>query len=256
MKKLTFADELVEAILSGRKTETWRVNDEKGIQSGDIIACYARPHGNLFGYVQVQQVSVKTFRELESSNSHEHEQYANAEEMYAVYRSYYGKDIGTETSVKVVSFMLLEKEVALRLDAAKKAIVHTDGGSRGNPGPSAAGYIIETPEGDFLARGGEYLGVTTNNQAEYLAVREALERCKELGVSEIAFFCDSMLVVNQMNGSFQIKNRDLWPVHTAIKQLIDTFHRVTFTHVPREQNVAADHEVNVLLDQHRDTTRS
>lgn len=133
----------------------------------------------------------------------------------------------------------------------KSFIVHTDGGSRGNPGPSAAGYVIEDLKGQILVEGGEYLGITTNNQAEYQAVRIALVECSRLGGRRLQFYIDSMLVVNQMNGIFKVKNRDLWPIHENVKLLMKEFNEVTFTHVRREKNVAADTKVNEVLDNYK-----
>ena len=126
--------------------------------------------------------------------------------------------------------------------------IFTDGGSRGNPGPSASGYVIMTTEDQILEEGGEYIGVTTNNQAEYQAVKLALENARKYGQPQIDFYIDSLLVVNQMNGVFKIKNRDLWPIHQNIKELSAQFKKVTFTHVRREFNKLADAQVNQVLD--------
>jgi ribonuclease HI/pterin-4a-carbinolamine dehydratase len=126
----------------------------------------------------------------------------------------------------------------------------TDGGSRGNPGPSAAGYVLFDGNDKILADEGVYLGVTTNNQAEYTALKLGLEAALKLGAREIDCYLDSLLVVNQMRGIFKIKNRDLWPVHGAIKDLVGKFKRVHFTHVPREHNKMADAAVNRALDEH------
>lgn len=131
------------------------------------------------------------------------------------------------------------------------AVIYADGGSRGNPGPSASGYVIMDKNQMVLAQGGEYLGITTNNQAEYHGVRLALEKAIELQLRSIEFRLDSMLVVNQMNGIYTIKNRDLWPINERIRDLITHFDKVTFQHVPREMNQMADGEVNKVLDAHR-----
>ena len=132
------------------------------------------------------------------------------------------------------------------------AIIYTDGGSRGNPGPSASGFVIMNNSQHIIAQGSEYLGITTNNQAEYQAVRLGLERAQELGLRNIDFRLDSMLVVNQMNGVYTIKNRDLWPINERIRDLVSHFDSVTFRHVPRELNQLADNEVNRALDAHHD----
>lgn len=130
--------------------------------------------------------------------------------------------------------------------------IYSDGGSRGNPGPSAAGFVIVNAEHDVVAEGGEFLGITTNNQAEYHGVRIGLEKAIELGHKRVQFKIDSMLVVNQLTGQYKVKNRELWPIHERIRELLTHFERVTFTHVPRELNQLADGMVNKTLDAHKD----
>jgi ribonuclease HI len=131
---------------------------------------------------------------------------------------------------------------------AEKVKVFADGGSRGNPGPSASGFVILDMEDKVLVDKGVYLGITTNNQAEYTALKLALEECQRLFVHDVQVYMDSLLVVNQMNGIFKIKNRELWPIHDAIKQLSNQFKHITFQHVPREFNKLADAAVNRALD--------
>jgi len=133
-------------------------------------------------------------------------------------------------------------------------VIYSDGGSRGNPGPSAAAFVIMNRQQEVLDQGGIYLGITTNNQAEYHGVQLGLERAFELGIPAIEFRIDSMLVVNQMKGIYKIKNRELWPINERIRSLIDKFEKVTFTHVPRELNQFADSLVNKLLDEHQNDT--
>ncbi len=134
---------------------------------------------------------------------------------------------------------------------AKEVVVYTDGGSRGNPGPSASGFVIFTTDGDLLFEGGKYLGITTNNQAEYQAVKFGLEKALELGARVVNFRMDSLLVTNQLTGVYKIKNRDLWPIHSSIKEFAKGLDKVTFTHVRREFNKDADAMVNKILDQHK-----
>jgi mutator protein MutT len=135
-------------------------------------------------------------------------------------------------------------------------IIYSDGGSRGNPGPSAAGYIILNNRQEVVTEGGEYLGITTNNQAEYQGVRLGLEKAIELGFKKVDFKLDSMLVVNQMKGYYKIKNRELWPINERIRMLMTKFDRVTFTHVNRQFNQLADGIVNKTLDAHKGKTLS
>jgi ribonuclease HI len=152
----------------------------------------------------------------------------------------------------VVEETALPQQGSLLDDKKTTLIIYTDGGSRGNPGPSASGFVIYDEKMEILEDGGAYLGITTNNQAEYTAVVLALKAAaKHAGNdSQIDFRIDSLLVVNQMNGVYKIKNRDLWPIYQEIHELIKNFAKVTFTHVYRENNKAADAKVNEILDAH------
>lgn len=130
----------------------------------------------------------------------------------------------------------------------KKLLIFGDGGSRGNPGPAASGFVI-TDDGRVLEQGGKYIGHTTNNQAEYQAVVLALEAAKKFKPGEIEFHLDSLLVVSQLNGVYKIKNQDLKVHFDEIKRLVAQFPKVSFTHVRREFNKLADAEVNRILDE-------
>lgn len=130
----------------------------------------------------------------------------------------------------------------------KQIKMFADGGSRGNPGPSASGYVLLTMDDLVIVERGVYLGITTNNQAEYQAVKFGLEDALKRGAREVAVYLDSLLVVNQMKGIFKVKNRDLWPIHVAIQEQCKQFKKINFTHVPRELNKLADAEVNKTLD--------
>jgi len=130
--------------------------------------------------------------------------------------------------------------------------LYGDGGSRGNPGPSAGGFALLDMDDNVLVKSGKYLGITTNNQAEYHSLKGGLEAALAMGARTVHVYMDSMLVVNQMKGIFKVKNRDLWPIHDAIKQLLSQFKHVDFTHVPRELNKLADSIVNETLDAEHD----
>jgi mutator protein MutT len=114
------------------------------------------------------------------------------------------------------------------------------------------GEIITAPG---LHQGGMYLGITTNNQAEYHGVRLGLEKALEMGARTVDFRVDSLLVVNQLNGVYTIKNRDLWPINERIRELASEFEKVTFTHVRREFNQLADGMVNKILNAHEASER-
>jgi len=129
-----------------------------------------------------------------------------------------------------------------------RVIIYSDGGSRGNPGPSASGFVVMDAEENVIHQGGLYLGITTNNQAEYHGVRLGLEKALEMGAKIVDFRLDSLLVVNQLNGIYKIKNHELLPINERIKELITQFDRVTFSHVRREYNQLADGMVNKILN--------
>lgn len=127
-------------------------------------------------------------------------------------------------------------------------LVHTDGASRGNPGPAAIGVVIAEPSGRVLLEFGEALSPTTNNVAEYTAVIRALERALELGARRVQVQMDSQLVVRQLNGSYRVKHPDMLPLYRRVLELIQRFDEVTFAHVPREENTEADRLANAALD--------
>lgn len=131
-----------------------------------------------------------------------------------------------------------------------KLRIHTDGGSRGNPGPSGLGVFITDGHGKVVLEHSRYLGVTTNNQAEYRAVIDALEHARKLGGTEIEMYMDSELLVRQLNGQYRVRNADLAPLFLRVHNLRLAFHTCTFTHVRREYNKDADRLVNEAIDKH------
>jgi ribonuclease HI len=124
----------------------------------------------------------------------------------------------------------------------------TDGGARGNPGPAAIGVAIYDDEGNTVHEVSEYLGHQTNNYAEYTALVRALKEAKKLGAEKLSCFLDSELVVKQLAGEYRVKNEDLRVLFEEAKKLACDFTRVTFEHVRREKNKAADRLVNEALD--------
>ena len=136
-------------------------------------------------------------------------------------------------------------------------IINTDGGARGNPGPAAIGVVVQEG-GDkkpvAIREYSAYLGQTTNNIAEYSAVIFALKKVKALlggdkaKRTDVEVRADSELLVKQLNGQYKIKNRELQPLFVEIWNLKQDFHSVTFVHVPRGENRAADALVNRTLD--------
>lgn len=131
-----------------------------------------------------------------------------------------------------------------------RMILYSDGGSRGNPGISAAAYVVESATGDVIEKGGQFLGITTSYQAEYHGLLLGLERALELGYKRLEYRLDSLMVVNQMKGIYTVKNRELWPINERVIDLLTQFEDVRFVHVRREFNTLADAEVNRILDTH------
>jgi len=129
-----------------------------------------------------------------------------------------------------------------------KIIIHTDGGSRGNPGDAAIGVILADEEGRIIKEISEYLGRTTNNIAEYKALIRGLEEARKLGANEVEAFADSELMIKQLWGVYAVKNEGLKSLFQQVQKLRLNFKKITFSHVPRAQNKAADRLVNQALD--------
>lgn len=143
---------------------------------------------------------------------------------------------------------LNQNDKNMSLDNAK---LFTDGGSRGNPGPSAIAFVISKMDDSVVEKSGQYIGETTNNQAEYQALKSGLKSAQALGVKNLMVHMDSELVIKQINGLYKIKNAELMPHYNEIKDLAGQFDKITFNHVPRALNAQADKEVNRILDEHK-----
>lgn len=126
-------------------------------------------------------------------------------------------------------------------------VLRTDGGSRGNPGPAGAGFVIENG-GQVICSGGRYLGSQTNNVAEYEALIWGLENALALGFSTVSVFADSELLVKQINGKYRVKSPQLKPLFLRALELLRHFGTFEVTHVYREQNALADEMANQAMD--------
>jgi ribonuclease HI len=129
-----------------------------------------------------------------------------------------------------------------------KAIVHVDGGARGNPGPAAAASVITSPDGELLDEHAQQIGTATNNVAEYRALLLGLERARELGASEVEVVGDSELIAKQVQGVYKVKHEAMRPLHRQAMAALGGFERWSIRTVPREQNAHADALVNAALD--------
>jgi ribonuclease HI len=136
-----------------------------------------------------------------------------------------------------------------------EATLFADGGSRGNPGPAASGAVIVGPQGEVLAEAGLFIGIATNNVAEWTALLIGLEAAAERGIRRLAVRMDSELVVKQVRGEYKVKHASLQPLHRRALGLLRTFEHVDIKHVPRKLNKLADGLVNAVLDQEADLRR-
>lgn len=264
MKTLKLKHELAQAILNGEKRSTWRMYDDKNIQVGDELELIDqvklsdKNSWQIIGVATVNRVVEVRLKDAARENAGLHEAYDSDEAMLNTFRGYYGPDVTLDTPVKVLEFDFtpLQKPTAFQqpvepspsAEQLHEIKLYGDGGSRGNPGPSASGYVLMDMHDKILLDAGVYLGITTNNQAEYLSLKYGLEEALKRNARIVHVFMDSMLVVRQMKGIYKVKNRDLWPIYQSVKDLLPKFEKVTFTHVPREFNKLADAAVNRTLD--------
>jgi len=269
MKSLKLSHALAQKIQNGQVRSTWRLFDEKNLSVNDVVAAIDKVNPDdpsswqPIGELHITEVVEKRLGDIGPKDYDPGEHPEPLKKLLKRFRGYYhGQHITKDMPVKLLKFEFrplsnsflsgdavsgLEKPVDKK--STDKFVLYTDGGSRGNPGPSACGYVLLRGE-TVIESDGKYLGVTTNNQAEYQALKLGLERALVHGAQDIVVRMDSMLVVNQMKGIFKVKNRDLWPIHDSIKSFTTRFRSVTFTHVPRELNKLADREVNKALDVH------
>ena len=223
------------------------------IQLSDVVTFTglrdSSEQGNLFIVfeVQLQDNSIKLFEDRYSAYKwvplDEISSVTLAEESLMVLQI-----TGTKTGTLATKIIQVGEEGKQVLPVSDFATIYTDGGSRGNPGPSGLGYYIIGPDGKELKRGGEFLGFSTSRLAEYYGLKEGLEQAIELGLKRVHFKSDSLMMVNQMNGVYKVKNPDLMQVHADVLKLLDKLDAYSFTHVPRELNVEADAEVNKVID--------
>jgi ribonuclease HI len=129
-----------------------------------------------------------------------------------------------------------------------RATLRTDGGSRGNPGPAGAGFVIER-DGEVVCEGGRFIGTETNNVAEYQALIWGLENAVALGLTELTVYADSELLVKQLNGQYRVKNQGLKPLFIRATELTRAFASIKIAHVRRESNAEADRMANLAMDE-------
>lgn len=129
-----------------------------------------------------------------------------------------------------------------------KLTTYTDGGSRSNPGPAATGIVIKDDAGKTIVAYGEYLGIATNNVAEYAAIISALKKARELDATEVECLADSKLVIEQLSGNWKVKEPNLQKMWLEAWNLLQSFKQYKLKHILRAKNAEADAEVNKILD--------
>ncbi|HYM53476.1 MAG TPA: ribonuclease HI family protein [Candidatus Dormibacteraeota bacterium] len=143
----------------------------------------------------------------------------------------------------------LPSRPATKTDDQLRVLIYTDGAARGNPGPAGAGAILrDAATGKALAEVAEFLGVRTNNYAEWTAVELALEEALRLGATHVELRLDSELVARQISGRYRVKHPDLKPIHARVMALLARLAGYSVGHVPRELNKEADRLSNVAID--------
>lgn len=257
MKTLKFNHDLAQQILAGKKTSTWRLFDDKDLSVDDEIKLVDKVNPKepsswaVIGVGRIKQVVEKKLGDVNNQDMEGHEAFSSKDHMLKTYRSYYGDRVSWDTPVKIIDFDFKPTAgeaptPAMLLEEAK---LYTDGGSRGNPGQSACAYVIKDNGDAIVEKAGFYLGMATNNQAEYYGMQKGLERASELGIDKVTVFSDSQLVVNQMKGLYKVKNQELAPIKESVAALAESFGEIDFVYVPRELNKDADREVNRILDE-------
>jgi ribonuclease HI len=131
-----------------------------------------------------------------------------------------------------------------------KVEVFCDGACRGNPGEAGIGIVIRSHDKKILLEVSDYIGKTTNNVAEYMALTRGLEEALLLGATEADFYCDSELLVKQIHGDYKVKNEGLIPLHHHALSLIKKLKKFSIRHTYRENNIHADDLANRGIDQH------
>lgn len=130
-------------------------------------------------------------------------------------------------------------------------VLYTDGASRGNPGAAGAGWVLFDAEQNLIERGNAYLGVKTNNEAEYEAMLRGLRAAHAAGAQTLGVRADSELLVKQLRGEYRVKNPKLRPLYEAVVGVLRNFASVDVAHVRRDDNRQADREANLAIDAHR-----
>lgn len=150
-----------------------------------------------------------------------------------------------------------EKEAQITLPQANTpVIIHTDGASKGNPGLAGAGIVISGVDGKVIKKIKRFLGVMTNNQAEYNALLIALKEAHNLKYGSVKIFMDSELIVKQIRGEYRVKNEELKAIYDEVNKQLKKFEKYDINHVMRSKNFAADTLANEAISEHKSSERN
>ena len=209
MKKLKLHHDLARLVEEGKKTTTWRLFDDKDLSVNDVVELIDKVDPDkpqtwrVIGMATIRKVIEKRLGDVAPEDMSEAQEFVSPEAMLATFRKYYGENVEMGTMVKMIWFDFqplgaagVHQKASTAAPQATHVKIYADGGSRGNPGPSASGYVIFDDQDNLLAKKGVYLGVTTNNQAEYTALRSALEEAEKMRAAEVDVYMDSLLVIN------------------------------------------------------------
>lgn len=237
--KIKFGEQPEEAL--GRMLEEFLgVDAEKTVLKDAITFTAPQGSSQLSNLYIVYNVVLGAETKLEPRERYTAYKYIKLEDM----RNYHLD----EASATTLEIEMRDSERRNYKAVANSATVYVDGCSRGNPGPSGVGYYIVGANGELLARGGEFIGFATARVAEYYALKAGCEKAIELGLKSVKFISDNLMMVNQFNGLYKVKNRDLLAIFDDIQELLGKFEAYAFTHVLREQNTRADQEANAAID--------
>ncbi len=134
-------------------------------------------------------------------------------------------------------------------DVVQELIIHCDGASRGNPGKAGAGFVFNDSNSGLILEKYSYLGIMTNNVAEYRALILALSEALKLGVKKIKVFSDSQLLVRQINGEYKVRDKGLCKLYHDAVKLLKNFENYDIIHIPRKDNESADRLANRAIDE-------
>lgn len=257
MKTLKFNHVDAQKILRGAKTTTWRLYDDKDLSVDDTIKIIDKVEPNnpsswtVVGQAKVVEIVEKKLGSINPKDMEGQEGFSSQDEMLKIYKGYYGDRVNLDTAVKIIHFEFtpISGETPTQGMLLEEAKIYTDGGSRGNPGDSACAFVICNMDDSVVEKSGYYIGLATNNQAEYHGFIKGLERARDLGINKITLLSDSQLVVNQMRGTYRVKNQELAPLYQQVGAIASSFEKINFVYVPREMNRQADEEVNRILDE-------